>query len=115
MYEIKFLAKYKRKYKRLKLSLSVKEKLENAIDVLIATGSLDGMYRDHKIHKSKATKRTGNQNNNREFHLDGNLIVRYIVDESHKIILFCDIGTHRRVLLTESYDLNSPTRTKLFG
>ena len=88
MYKIKYLAKYKQKYKRLRLPLSVEQKLEDAVNLLIMTGSLNGKYQDHKLHKSKATKRSNNSNNNREFHLEGNIVVRYIVDENSKTVFF---------------------------
>ncbi len=114
MYKITYLAKFKQKHKRLKLPSAVQEKLEDAVSILATEGALNGKYRDHKLQKSKATKRSSNSDNNYEFHLMGDIIVRYIIDRQKKEIIFCDIGTHRQVLLQGSYDFGSAKHTKLF-
>ena len=120
-YKISPYTRYEKHLAEKNLTTLAKNKLIRATEYLADNGYLHGMFRDHKIYLSKKLRQRYHTDTLYEFHLEGNLLVIYFTDEEKKIVYLVDIGSHKSVLLKESYDPNlspstpnSPTRIKLF-
>ena len=82
--------KYKKQYKKLKLSgnfpIILRDELVVIIEKLASNQVLDKKYQDHKL--------TGYKQNIREFHLRPDILVTYLKEKEKLILTLIEIGKH---------------------
>ncbi|MDB5264607.1 MAG: type toxin-antitoxin system YafQ family toxin [Parcubacteria group bacterium] len=90
MYELRFSHLAKKSLKKLARSGSFDAKgLETALDCFIAGTTLPSKFKDHQLK--------GDLSSFRECHLGFDLLVKYERDESLKMVIIADIGTHNSI------------------
>lgn len=79
--------RFKKHYKNIsRLKNFDREKFESIIIKLSKGETLDRIFRDHSL--------SGRLSGFREFHLEYNILIMYIIDEENHILNLVDIGTH---------------------
>lgn len=90
IYEIVYGKKFRKQFRRLtKSGFFNRERAAEAFKILADGEKLDDIYRDHAL--------TGDMAEYREFHLSGDLIVVYKVNQMTKVLIFWRIGNHANV------------------
>ncbi len=75
--------------KKLKVTKIQVKKLEKYKDILKTGEKLPKEFKDHKL--------IGNYTGFREFHIGGDLVVVYFLDETKNQVIFARIGSHNAV------------------
>lgn len=90
MYGIRANKTFKSAFKRISKSGNFKHEKFNEIIEFLRTGTeLPREYYDHAL--------TGNLMEQRECHIEGNMLLIYEVDKENKIITLANIGNHAQV------------------
>jgi len=92
MYTIRRLKDFEISVQRLGRSgikLSVKEKIEETINILASGDNLPANYKDHKLN--------GEFSDCRECHIKGDLLLIYKIDKGNLVLILIDIGSHSQL------------------
>ena len=92
MHSIRRLKDFEVSMKRLKNSgvkISVKKKIEQAIDILASGQKLPTSFKDHKL--------SGELQDCRECHIKGDLLLVYKIEKENLLLILVDIGSHSKL------------------
>ena len=85
-YHIKFTSAYKKSYKRAKKRGLNLKLLDDAVEALGQGHKLDAKYRDHALH--------GNWEGFREYHIQSDWLLVYLVENDILTLTLVETGTH---------------------
>ena len=89
MYQVRRTKNFETSIKRIKNSgakISVKEKIEETIDIIASGQKLLASYRNHKL--------AGELSGYQECHIKGDLLLIYKIEKNNLILILADIGSH---------------------
>ena len=92
MYKIRRSKDFETSIERLKhsgIKFSVKNKIEQAIDLLASGTKLPSNYKDHQLN--------GELSKYRECHIKGDLLLIYRIEKENLILILVNIGSHSQL------------------
>lgn len=92
MYEIVYTKRFSKSYKKLIRGGFTKRataRFAIAVRELARSGELSKSFKDHQLQGVLAPYR--------EFHLQGDLLVMYVLNKKEDVVVLVDIGTHAQL------------------
>lgn len=90
MLELRFTAKFKKDYKRVKRQGKDLSKLESALEALVRGEALPDSMRDHLLG--------GTYRGHRECHIEPGWLLIYLIDEEGLVLVATRTGSHSELL-----------------
>ena len=90
MLELRFTAKFKKDYKRIKRQGKDLSKLESTLEALARGEALPDSMRDHSLG--------GTYHGHRECHIEPDWLLIYLIDEEDLVLVATRTGSHSELL-----------------
>ena len=90
MLELRFTAKFKKDYKRIKRQGKDLSKLESTLEALARGEALPDLMRDHPLG--------GTYRGHRECHIEPDWLLIYLIDEGGLVLVATRTGSHSELL-----------------
>ncbi len=90
MLELRFTAKFKKDYKRIKRQGKDLSKLESTLEALVRGEALPDSMRDHLLG--------GTYHGHRECHIEPDWLLIYLIDEEGLVLVATRTGSHSELL-----------------